>query len=390
MVYTKEEDVFNKAFEGMCGTYHINPKAMYAIANVMLNDQRDEPNFQMWLNDVGSAGFKLVVAKRSDVNRKHLYKLFKLFVDVGLDINVVNGDNTTALMTAIYRGWYDAVEVLISLGADIYLEDSGNMTLLMHAAYTDGVDSVKIVKLLLDIDAKRPESERYINTVNANDNTALTIAAGEQGIMEFNGKTGGYHTVKLLLEYGAYVVRDDIRDPIICICASTHSNYDMVQLLIDWGADVNEMSRNGSVAMDSVVETRDYKMAELLISNGANIKNGNNNLLHALLSGFIDEEVDDEEELEKTYTLLKLLIDNGADVNGEDVLKRAVESGYYKAVELLLQNGANLDELLSNINSDDGVPKDEYNEDIVELVKSTAEQRIEDVGNKTKSANVRK
>ena len=91
----------------------------------------------------------------ADVNFKVIFKYFKNFLRIFTNINLQNGEGSTALQLASYYGNMETVEILLNNGANINEKDNINQTALLLASYSG---QTTIIELLLgknaDINSK--------------------------------------------------------------------------------------------------------------------------------------------------------------------------------------------------------------------------------------------
>jgi hypothetical protein len=135
------------------------------------------------------------------------------------------------------------------------------------------------------------------------------------------------------------------------------NNYDGVKRLIEKGEDVNCKDYEERTALMGAACNGNLKLLKLLIDNGADVNYGRHTALM-----WANQENHPE--------VIKLLIDNGADVNaknkwGGTALTSASYMGHYKIVKLLLDNGA--DEIDNALWQASESERD--NHDIIELLK---------------------
>jgi ankyrin repeat protein len=121
--------------------------------------------------------------------KKNDFRIARVMLDAGTDVNLAAVSGVTPLMAAAYVGQADIVKELLAEGADMNALDRLGKNAMTYAA---GEGNAEIVGLLL---AKGVDP----NAVYQNDLTALMWAAGE-------GKT---EAVKVLLDAGA---RTDLKD----------------------------------------------------------------------------------------------------------------------------------------------------------------------------------
>lgn len=154
--------------------------------------------------------------------------------------------------------------------------------------------------------------------------------------------------VELLIDRGADIdspsTGDDGWTPLII--AAYRGNDDIAGYLLEHGANINAMDKYGYTALSWAWGKHHLTIVRLLLTRGASANvppvaygegppKGKGTLLHRAVSTGEDE------------ALIKLLIDNGADVNAKDgsgrtPLHMAVDRGRLATVKLLVESGADL------------------------------------------------
>ncbi len=119
----------------------------------------------------------------------------------------------------------------------------------------------------------------------------------------------------------------------------------MGEFLIDHGADIHHRDHKGNTPLHTTVENS--KIAELLISKGAEVNAKNNDGITPLHIAAYDFR------LEHSTRGMEILLKEKADVNVQDnegltPLHYTVKSDNYKACELLLKNGADMNIKIAN------------------------------------------
>jgi len=190
-----------------------------------------------------------------------------------------------------------AINALIFVGTIAYAEQDPNAEFLMAAK--DG-DIQKVISFLND-------DPNMIEIVDSRNNTPLILAAGS---WENNTEV-----IRTLIENGANVhaMNNKMRTAIFEAATRGH-NIENVRMLISKGADVNgTFKRRGAtwnllqwISFKSGQED-DTEIIKLLIENGADV---NGALLPILIN--------DRFEFEEVFKLTKILIGKGIDVNEAD------------------------------------------------------------------------
>jgi len=244
-------------------------------------------------------------------------------INLGADVNEMDGGGYTALHYAARKGYNEIAELLISNGADIHsIKRIG--TPLHEACYGGHAYIVKLL-LLEKVD---------VNAVMEYGYTPLLYAT-ERGHKEI---------IKLLVENGAKTNVQD-GDGYTPLQHVVKLGLETVELLISAGADINLKGALGDSPLHEAAIIGDVDITKLLISKEADIHAKNyelNTALHYAAYG--------------GHTgVAKLLIDKGADVNAKGIglsgsivyettpLHTAARYGHYDMAVLLLGSGAKVD-----------------------------------------------
>ncbi|TKI69032.1 hypothetical protein FCU45_08715 [Sulfurimonas crateris] len=207
--------------------------------------------------------------------------------------------------------------------------------------------------------------------------------------------------IEYLIESGADV---NIDSPLMVACSLDYSkismpfkdnklenkhyadvNLDIIKLLIEKGANVNHTNYDGtSILMEAMNRMNGFELVRILIENGADVnhKNKQGNSAIALLKDewfhkeSYQEDNDGKWEIEKFNEsngekILKLLVDNGADINaknniGMTPLMHYALKGQDRLVKILLENGADI-----NAKSEMTAYELAGNDEIKNLIKDT-------------------
>ncbi|MHC4534324.1 MAG: ankyrin repeat domain-containing protein [Planctomycetota bacterium] len=237
----------------------------------------------------------------------------KAFIEGCININVSDGHGYTPLHYAVQNNQKEIVHLLISKNANVTLKTRLGQTPL-HIALDRG--NKDIVELLLTKGAD----------INAADNTVNT----------------SLHN------------------------AARNGQRDIIGLLIDKGADINATNKSNQTSLDIAVQQNHREIVELLLTNGAKASSifgaaGVGDL--ATVKAFLEKGVDaNARGISRGWTALhiaainghkeviKLLLENGADVNAGHNLNRtaaeyAIRGNHNDIVELLISKGADVSPL---------------------------------------------
>ncbi|WP_304333434.1 ankyrin repeat domain-containing protein [Brachyspira innocens] len=267
-----------------------------------------------------------------------------------VNINVQDEEGFTPLMNAITEGEIEIVKILLEHNADVIKikDNSGRNAFFLAAA----LDELEILKLF----------EKYnpdFNTVDNNGSTALFY-------------TGKHETIDYLLKNGTDINKKNKsgRTPLIQYSLAYQSQ-NIVRFLIENGADVNAQDNEGITTLMFAVKDYNIEIVNMCLSANANLhikdKEGKTALFYTLLYfyaidygknmtynmfGKINTEItefitgnrkkEQEEATKNVIKFLKLLIDNGADINSQDnkgntLLMYAITFKYKPLVDEILK-----------------------------------------------------
>ncbi|KAL7802906.1 ankyrin repeat-containing domain protein [Trichoderma afarasin] len=252
---------------------------------------------------------------------KGLRDVVKQLLEKGADVNAVDQNGYSPLISASESGHFEVAKLLIEHGATINVRDSKGATPLFKAAASGFVE---LVQLLID---KGADIE-----ARGNSNKTPLLAAASTGYAD---------VVRLLLNHGAQIEAKTERDSTALLLASNKGHTDVVQLLLDRGADVE-------------AESKERKSMPLMVASARGYTDND----RPLLDNSVDMEAKSKEwELTslmvasaKGYTdIVRLLLDKGANAEAKSKERQntplmvAAGKGYTDIVRLLLDRGADME-----------------------------------------------
>ncbi|CAB9523462.1 ankyrin 3, node of Ranvier (ankyrin G) [Seminavis robusta] len=321
-------------------------------------DSQDHPYTPLQLQFASAADIKTMnspgarmIGAASDGDKKAIQALLK----EGIDVNVRDWDDLTALIPAASSGHLDICKLLIKEKIDVNAKDKDGITALMEASI---MGHIKIVEYLLDNGAE-------VDAAASSEVTALWLAASE----------GRADVIKTLIKKGAEAKNTRVDGITALMTASVGGHAEAIKLLLENGADptatdkdgltcLMNAAENGTVAaikalaehvddaqfLDSVSNTG-YNALTIaaahghadaiayLIEAGANVGAVDDNGVTALMYAAASNKVD----------AMKVLIEKGkADIDfrhshGGTALLEASTGGATDAIKLLLESGAKFD-----------------------------------------------
>ena len=257
------------------------------------------------------------------VRRYDNLELASLLIENGANVNIKNNYGKTALHYAIKNGEKN-VSLLIEKGADVNAKDYKENTPL-HLAR-----SLEVVKLLLDngadVNARNNKGETALHSARTLEVIQLLIEKGADVNARNNKGETALHSartlevIQLLIEKGADVNARNNKGETALHSART---LEVIQLLIEKGADVNARNNKGETALHSA---RTLEVIQLLIEKGADVNMKDYKKLtplHKIVFLYNREKNRKNKEVKfknrkKQFKIIKLLIENGADIDIED------------------------------------------------------------------------
>lgn len=269
------------------------------------------------IKTMSSDGARLIGAA-SDGDKRTIQSMLK----DGVDINVRDWDDLTALIPAASSGHLDVCKLLVKEGVDINARDKDGITALMEASI---MGHNKVVEYLI-------ESGADVNSFASSEVTALWLAASE----------GRSSVVKTLLKNGADASNARADGITALMTASVGGHTEAVELLLENGGDPTVTDSDGLTPLMNAAENGSVAIMKLLASHvdDANYVNmmsstGFSPLIIASAHGHVDA--------------IEYLIEAGCNVNAVHdnkvtALMYAAASGHVNAMKMLIEKGkANLD-----------------------------------------------
>ncbi|KAJ7291257.1 ankyrin repeat-containing domain protein [Mycena rebaudengoi] len=307
-------------------------------------------------------------------------RTFRFLLDNGAD---VHGGNNGALREAAKAGNTEIIQLLLEHGANINAADKHTGSALEAAACWNGNpfwDPEDERRSMLEAAARRLTHVRFLLDNGAN------VHGGNNGALREAAKAGNTEVIQLLLENGCNINAVDEHTGSALEAAaswdgspnnmrfqdSEYENRKManaatrrlthVRFLLDNGADVHA-GNNG--ALRAATKAGNTEVVQLLLKNGANINAVDEHTGSALEAAaswdgspdptylFWDSEDEMAKAATRRLTHVRFLLDNGADVHARNngALRAAAKAGNTEVVQLLLENGANINTADEHIGS---------------------------------------
>ncbi|KAG4414362.1 hypothetical protein IFR04_012499 [Cadophora malorum] len=262
--------------------------------------------------------------------------LIAMLLKLGIDINVLDRYQNTALPLAVTEKKYDVVRILLENGADVNAANEKGDTTLHYAAWIgDGAMAGLLIDYKVDHEARCWHSysdlpKPWYDARNLIDSTPLHLAADK----------GHLAVVRLLLDCGASVDTLTASNYTPLHLAADKGHLAVVRLLLDCGASVDTLTASNHTPLHLAANKGHLAVVRLLLGGGASVDSlavlnytplhlaalqGHSAVVGPLLGG--GASVDSLTE--SSYTPLHL----------------AADKGHSAVVGLLLSSGASVDSL---------------------------------------------
>ncbi len=259
----------------------------------------------------------------------------------GVNINSVDMYNNTALTYAINTNNTKMVDLLLKKGADFNIRGYHNISPLGIAKRNN---ISEIIGILEKLDKNNKDviipPEVYLHTASKDTLRRDMIRAVEKN---------DYFTVKALLEAGVDANAQFKYDSTLLQYSASFGYTPIVELLIEHGASVNSLS-NSTSALILASRFGFLDTIEILLKYGANVNAvSSRHEYSALMAASVRSN-------KESLQVINLLIESGARVNQKDkdgntALVYAVDRGLADVVKLLLENGADHNNLIHTARS---------------------------------------
>lgn len=244
----------------------------------------------------------------------------KMFIKKGEDINQIDSNGWTLLMTALKFRQENIAEILLKKGADIDIKTKTGWNALMFAVEYGAVDiGKKLIKNGADVKAVLDDGWNVLFL-------ALRYGCDRE-------------LLGMLFEGGCNVnsVKKDGWTPLMM--ALMYRDEDIAAILLDKGADINVKDNEGWTPLMYALNYGKHKLAKKMIEKGSDINVSNKNGWTPLLFALRNKAAD----------CAKLLVEKGADTekvnrNGFSPLHFALEYNFPSIAEIIIKKSKTLTE----------------------------------------------
>ncbi len=236
-----------------------------------------------------------------------LTQKIQALLDTGIDINVRDNNNITALIAAAQNGHADAVNVLLNNGADVSLTDGGTWRAFEWAIINR---HQAVVDLLSKADKSNNLSSAFVQVIG----------------------NGFHEALAAFIDAGVDINARDHNNMTALIMAAQNGHVDAVNVLLNNGADVSLTDGGTWRAFEWAIINR-HQAAVDLLSKADKSNNLNSAFVQVIGNGF--------------HQALAAFLEAGADINARDnnnmtALIMAAKNGHIDAVKALIANEADV------------------------------------------------
>ncbi|MCP4441043.1 MAG: hypothetical protein GY810_19135 [Aureispira sp.] len=261
-------------------------------------------------------------------------EIIEILLEAGADIEYLDGDKDTALMTAINWQKTQAVTTLIEAGANVNLLNKNNWAPITRSIHLKN-------QRLFDILIQVPD-------IDINLGADLQISAFH---FAFRSSMNSFQNCKKILEKGfdPNILQNKDTQSSFLIKAVIHERSlvekkELIELLLNHGSDINHQDINGETAWSHALDDNYQELATWLVSKGAIIDKAK-----APFLGFMNAIKDNDIAKVREYLSTSLDI-NQPNSNNKDktALMWAAHKGHSDICQLLIAHGAEVDSIDKN------------------------------------------
>ena len=277
----------------------------------------------------------------------------------GVDVNVTNKSNQTALLLASKMKNTEAINELLNVGANTNSVDTSGDTCLLyavrdkcnietlqaiinHGADVNVTNKCNQTALLLACKMKIIGAINVLLTAGAEPNSA--DASGDTCLLNAVRENCNKETLQALIDHGAYIDARNKKNQTALLVACTMENTESMDILLNAGANPNTTDASGNTYLHNAVSKNSSKeVLQTIIDHRADANATNKSNQTALLLACKMKNT------EAISVLLNAGADpNSADISGDTCLLNAVRENCDKeTLQAIIDHGADLN--VSNI-----------------------------------------
>ncbi|XP_069019541.1 ankyrin repeat and SOCS box protein 15-like [Embiotoca jacksoni] len=242
-----------------------------------------------------------------------------LYGGLSLEEKILEGE--TALTLAVKAGLVENVKILLDHRASPHTTNSKNESPLLLAV--------------------RAGSHQMVSSLIAGGAPVEQVCLKKWTAMHEASRAGCVHVMELLLQNGGQVAETDQHGVTPLGIAAEYSHPEVLELLINHGADVNAQAPNGDSVLYDASGSGNTDCIDMLLQHGANPNIPNLSCQLPIHRAAYEGQ----------YLALKILIPittrRALRLSGQSPVHSATDGGHTHCLELLLQNGFDVNALLA-------------------------------------------
>lgn len=295
---------------------------------------------------------------------RHQLAMVKLLLEVGADVNLIANKYTPLGLALMEKVNLEMLQLLLDAGAAVNLPVEGGWRALDYAIKAwDRPSILKLIEAGVDINYVVKDIDDDFGTLlfeasGRGDVELVDLLIGKGADVNYSyyevsnplkAAVEGEHpaVIRSLIKAGANpnVILFEARNCLMY--AIEEKSEETAKLLIELGADLNLMSEFGWTSLHFAVTRGSFKLTKLLLEKGAEIdfippqEEKKRHYRFSIFQSPLGRAIS-----EKHLDMVRFLIDQGADINiyagGSPLLFKALDFGHFKAAEMLLAAGVNL------------------------------------------------
>jgi ankyrin repeat protein len=259
----------------------------------------------------------------------------------GTDVNVADGDGTTALMHSVIESDAQTMKLLIDSGANVDAKNALGSTALMYAA-----TNLAKMRLLLDAGAdakvtgKRGATAMSVAVTTFGSTPALKLLAAkglkpDEQMMRSAAQKGDLEAIRFLLSMGI-----SAGDANTLLAAVSAGCVPCVHLMVENGASAKAVGSNGRGVLNETAKRAMPELSQFLLDHGASLDSKDREGFTLLMQAVVSMEAPADRDSMVKWLLAKGVDPNATNDRGDTAYQLAARVGIPSTLDLLVKAGA--------------------------------------------------